>query len=102
MGNRAFAHMADNVAFGPLAVLQRYFLGMALADLTANAVNTAIDEYDKVGGEAFRAKYGFGAAKDYFVIRDGRAYDSKAIAGAAHGYLPGFREGVSWHGPGVT
>jgi 5-methylcytosine-specific restriction protein A len=62
---------------------------MPLADLTAAAVNAAIDEYDNVGGEAFRAKYGFGPAKDYFVIRDGRSYDSKAIAGAGHGYLPG-------------
>lgn len=61
---------------------------MALGDLTASAVNAAIDEYDKVGGEAFRAKYGFGPAKDYFVMRDGKPYDSKAIAGAAHGYLP--------------
>jgi 5-methylcytosine-specific restriction enzyme A len=62
---------------------------MGLAELTASAVNAAIDEYDKVGGEAFRAKYGFGPARDYFVVRDGKSYDSKAIAGAAHGYLPG-------------
>lgn len=62
---------------------------MALGDLTASAVNAAIDEYEKVGAEAFLAKYGFGPARDYFVIRDGRSYDSKAIAGAAHGYLPG-------------
>jgi len=63
--------------------------GMGLADLTADAVNTAIDEYDQLGGETFLAKYGFGPARDYFVIRNGKAYDSKAIAGAAHGYLPG-------------
>ncbi|OBF56733.1 HNH endonuclease [Mycobacterium sp. 852002-53434_SCH5985345] len=62
---------------------------MGLGDLTAAAVNAAIDEYDRIDGEAFRAKYGFGSAKDYFVIRNGKAYDSKAIAGAAHGYLPG-------------
>ncbi|MGV0734346.1 HNH endonuclease [Mycolicibacter sinensis] len=62
---------------------------MTLADLTAAAVNAAIDEYDQLGGEAFLAKYGFGPAKDYFVVRDGKLYDSKAIAGAAHGYLPG-------------
>jgi hypothetical protein len=49
------------------------FSGMALGDLTANAVNAAIDEYEQMGGEAFRAKYGFGAARDYFVIRDGHA-----------------------------
>lgn len=62
---------------------------MGLADLTAEAVNAAIDEYDRLGGEAFLAKYGFGPAKDYFVVHDGKLYDSKAIAGAAHGYLPG-------------
>jgi 5-methylcytosine-specific restriction protein A len=62
---------------------------MALGDLTAASVNAALNEYDNVGGEAFRAKYGFGPARDYFVIRDGKQYDSKAIAGAAHGYLPG-------------
>jgi len=37
----------------------------------------------------FLDKYGFGPAHDFFVVRDGKAYDSKAIAGAAHGYLPG-------------
>lgn len=63
--------------------------GMTLAELTTPAVNAALDEYDKLGGAAFRAKYGYGEAKDYFVIRDGKRYDSKAIAGAAHGYLPG-------------
>lgn len=63
--------------------------GMGLMDLTADAVNAALDEYDQVGGEAFRAKYAYGPAKDYFVVRDGKSYDSKAIAGAAHGYLPG-------------
>ncbi|MFD6197009.1 HNH endonuclease [Mycobacteriaceae bacterium NPDC060252] len=61
---------------------------MGLSELTASAVNAAIDEYDEIGSDAFRMKYGFGPAKDYFVIRDGKAYDSKAIAGAAHGYLP--------------
>lgn len=60
-----------------------------LAGLTAAAVTAAIDEYDKIGEKAFLDKYGFGRAKDYFVIHNGRSYDSKAIAGAAHGYLPG-------------
>lgn len=62
---------------------------MGLIDLTSDAVNAALDEYDQLGGELFRAKYGYGPAKDYFVVRDGKFYDSKAIAGAAHGYLPG-------------
>lgn len=63
--------------------------GMGLGDLTVSAVNSAIDEYEQLGGEAFRARYGFGPSKDFFVIRGGKSYDSKAIAGAAHRYLPG-------------
>jgi putative restriction endonuclease len=31
-------------------------------------------------------KYGFGEAKEYFLLRNGRRYDSKAIVGAAHGF----------------
>ncbi|WP_406851790.1 DUF3578 domain-containing protein [Brevundimonas sp. BH3] len=49
------------------------------------AVEAAMDEYEALGGEAFRAKYGFGKAKNWFVIRAGKLYDSKAIAGVAVG-----------------
>ncbi|MDV6298995.1 HNH endonuclease [Dietzia maris] len=62
---------------------------MALSDLTVEAVTAAVDEFDALGRESFLDKYGFGEAKDYYVVRNGIAYDSKAIAGAAHGYLPG-------------
>lgn len=62
---------------------------MGLLDLTPEVVNAAIDEYEELGGDAFLGKYGFAPARDYFVIRDGNSYDSKAIAGAAHGYLSG-------------
>ncbi|WP_271800548.1 HNH endonuclease [Dietzia maris] len=64
---------------------------MALSDLTVEAVTAALDEFDALGRDSFLAKYGFGEAKDYYVVRNGVAYDSKAIAGAAHGYLPGKR-----------
>jgi len=60
-----------------------------LGDLTASAVESAIDEFGRIGREAFLAKYGFGPAQDFFIVQDGKSYDSKAIAGAAHGYLPG-------------
>jgi hypothetical protein len=33
------------------------------------------------------AKYGCRAARSYFLVHEGRQYSSKAIAGAAHGYL---------------
>jgi 5-methylcytosine-specific restriction protein A len=31
----------------------------------------------------------FGKARGYFLVHNGQAYDSKAIAGVAHQYLPG-------------
>ncbi|GLW12002.1 hypothetical protein Misp01_71300 [Microtetraspora sp. NBRC 13810] len=47
-------------------------------------VLAAIDEYDRLGRDAFLERYGYREARDYFVIHDGRRYDSKAIAGVAH------------------
>ena len=35
---------------------------------------------------AFLARYGFHPARIYFLVHDGREYDSKAVVGAAHGY----------------
>jgi 5-methylcytosine-specific restriction enzyme A len=61
---------------------------MGLADLTTSAVSHAIEEFDRIGRDAFLKKYGFGKARDYVLQQDGRSYDSKAIAGAAHAYLP--------------
>ena len=60
---------------------------MPLSDLTdPAAVNSAMDEFDRVGRDNFLQKYGFGPSRAYFVHRDGKYYDSKAIVGAAHGY----------------
>ena len=39
--------------------------------------------------DAFLAKYRFSKAREYFLIHKGKRYDSKAIAGASHGFLPG-------------
>jgi 5-methylcytosine-specific restriction enzyme A len=64
--------------------------GMALGDLTdSTAVLSAIAEFDALERDEFLAKYGFGKATGYFVEVGGRRYDSKAIAGAAHGYQHG-------------
>jgi hypothetical protein len=41
------------------------------------------EEFDSLGREEFLAKYGFGEARSYFLVRDGKAYDSKAVVGAA-------------------
>ena len=40
-------------------------------------------------GDSFLSSYGFGKARGYFLFHRGKAYDSKAIAGVAHRYLPG-------------
>jgi hypothetical protein len=62
---------------------------MALMDITASAVLQAIEEYDRRGRDAFLEAHGFGPARRYLLQHNGRCYDSKAIAGVAHGYLPG-------------
>ncbi len=60
---------------------------MALSDLTdREAVLAAVREFDTVGRDAFLARYGFGRAKHWMLVIDGRQYDSKAIVAAAHGF----------------
>jgi len=59
---------------------------MAPPRLTANAVRQALDEFDRLGRDAFLRRHGFGRAKTYYLVENGRRYDSKAIAGVAHGY----------------
>ncbi len=59
---------------------------MALSDVTAEGVERAIAEFDRLGREAFLSKYRFRQAREYVLIRRGRSYDSKAVVGAAHGY----------------
>lgn len=56
--------------------------------LTREAVDQAVAEFDRLGGKAFRKTYGFGGARDYFLVVDGKNYDSKAIVAVAHKYLP--------------
>lgn len=57
--------------------------------MTRPAVLAAIAEFKDLRREAFLAKYKFGRARTYFIEFEGGTYDSKAIVGAAHGYLPG-------------
>jgi hypothetical protein len=58
-----------------------------LGDLTfAEAVERALDEFDEIGREALLKRYGFGPSSRYYLVRDGRRYDAKAIAGAAVGF----------------
>ena len=59
---------------------------MALSDVTVDGVERALAEFDRLDRDAFLAKHGFGKARGYVLMRDGRRYDSKAIVGVAHGY----------------
>ena len=62
---------------------------MGLKDITRQAVLAAIAEYDRVDQPAFLSRYGFDPARLYLLVHDGKPYDSKAIVGAAHGFLLG-------------
>ena len=53
---------------------------------TREAVLKAVAEFDTLGRDAFLERYGFGRAREYLLVIDGREYDSKAIWGAAHQY----------------
>ena len=60
---------------------------MALADIQhPESVLAAIHEFDELGREAFLKKYGFGRAREFFLVWQGNRYDSKAVVGAAHGF----------------
>ncbi|MER5948270.1 HNH endonuclease [Streptomyces sp. NPDC001904] len=52
--------------------------------ITRDAVLQAIAEYDELGRSGFLGKYGFSEARSYLLLHEGREYDSKAVAGAAH------------------
>jgi 5-methylcytosine-specific restriction protein A len=47
----------------------------------------AIAEFDVLERAAFLQKYGFRRSRGYFLQYNGKPYDSKAIAGAAHAYV---------------
>jgi 5-methylcytosine-specific restriction enzyme A len=62
---------------------------VALRELSQREILQAVAEYDRLGQDRFLQKYEFGAARSYLLVIDGKTYDSKAIVGAAHGFLPG-------------
>jgi 5-methylcytosine-specific restriction enzyme A len=81
------------IAFGyaNVGVHDPGLLTVALNDITRGAVLRAVGEYDELGQDGFLARYGFDRARQYLLAHDGKRYDSKAIVGAAHGFLPGER-----------
>ena len=62
---------------------------VALPELSRREILQAVTEYDRLGQDRFLEKYEFGPARSYLLVVDGKTYDSKAIVGAAHGFLPG-------------
>jgi hypothetical protein len=52
-------------------------------------VRQAVAEYDRLGQDEFLSRYGFGRARAYLLIVDGKSYDSKAILGVAYGFAAG-------------
>ena len=61
-------------------------VAVAIGDVTAEGVERAAVEFDRLGREAFLDHYGFGRARSYFLVHGGRQYDSKAVVGVAHGF----------------
>lgn len=62
---------------------------MGYLDVTREAALKAIKEYDDLGRDHFLATYGFGRARSYWLVYNGKKYDSKAIVGVGHRFLPG-------------
>jgi hypothetical protein len=54
-----------------------------------SAAHRALEEFDRIGRDAFLHKYGFGPARLYSLTTESGRYDSKAIFGAAYGYQHG-------------
>ncbi len=50
------------------------------------AVRAAIKQFDELGRDGFLLEYGFGEAREYFLVFKNRRYDSKAILAAAYGF----------------
>jgi len=74
------------------AKYERVRLDLIHSDVSSSGVKSreailaAVEQFDRIGRDAFLKKYGYGRAKSYFLDIDGRLYDSKAILGVSHGY----------------
>ena len=57
---------------------------MPLFDAVTPAhVPRGMEEHGELGAQESRDRYGFGPAREYVLVHDGRSYDSKAILGVA-------------------
>ena len=60
--------------------------GRRAMKISRGAVLDAIALFDDLGRDAFLRKFGFGKARSYQLLHNGREYDSKAIVGVAYGF----------------
>jgi hypothetical protein len=60
---------------------------MTIAEIKSRKeILDAIAEFDRLGRDRFLEKYGFDPSRSYWLVHEGKHYDSKAIIGAARGY----------------
>ncbi|PKP64262.1 MAG: AAA family ATPase [Alphaproteobacteria bacterium HGW-Alphaproteobacteria-7] len=59
-------------------------------NITAAAIEAAMDEFDTIGLEGFKSQYGFGTPQKYWVKRpgNGKLYPAKAVVGVSYGHVP--------------
>lgn len=61
------------------------------ADVTRAHVLRAIEEYDRLGAEAFFAAHGYGPSRSYELVWEDRRYPHKAVLGTAYELATGQR-----------
>jgi hypothetical protein len=64
---------------------------IAWDQVTRSEVSRAIQEYDRLGPEAFFAAHGFAPATTYELVWDEHVYPPKAILGTAYEFATGQR-----------
>lgn len=59
--------------------------------VTRESIEAAMDEFDEIGLEGFKSKYGFGTPQKYWVRRpvNGKRYPAKAVVGVSYGHIEG-------------
>src|SRR4051794_15763135 len=80
---------------------------MSVVDVSSkDAVLEALREFDELGEEAFLREHGFGPAKWWVLVHEGKQYPSKAILGVAYTKQypdrPTLREGGTYSGGEAT
>jgi hypothetical protein len=61
------------------------------AAVTRDNVLAAIEEYDRLGPDAFFAAHGYGPSRNYELVWEARRYPHKAILGTAYELATGER-----------